>query len=149
VGIVIIAIVSLSIANYIYIDQPISPGCPPTPPYFILTTTENETCWRITVTNVSLGDTDIDSLPGGEVGYLLLREGNYTDYTLEHKQLSQIDGSASDGYNVMWLDNDNNNLLSKGDAFIISKSGGSQGKAMPGDRFMLMYSLYVCAKQVL
>lgn len=134
VGIVVTTVLLLGIFNYISLLQHQYP--PPLPPKCTLTVTENETCWRIMVTNVSVEDPD--SLPGEDVTYFLSRtvEGNYT--LLETGRLSEIHGSPSEGYNVTWLDNDNNNLLSKGDEFIISKSGGNEGKAMQGDRFLLV-----------
>ncbi|MDI6917163.1 MAG: hypothetical protein QMC80_05135 [Thermoplasmatales archaeon] len=137
IAIICVAFTVTVVLCYLYCQPVWHPGH--SPPTCTLCVTENETCWKITVTNVSA---DVPGwLSANKVHFGLSRtlyndSKNYT--SLEHGYIQKIDGIPSSGYNITWLDKDENDLLSKGDKFIISKSGGSVGKAIEGDEFVLV-----------
>ncbi|MEW6069555.1 MAG: hypothetical protein AB1485_02975 [Candidatus Thermoplasmatota archaeon] len=53
--------------------------------------------------------------------------------------LDSIKYSPSEDYNITWLDADNDSKIWVGDMFLISKRGGSEGKAESGYFFVLLW----------
>ena len=102
-------------------------------PVCSLNITQNESFWIVTVTGVSAESPE--DLKETEIEYVLYCKNG----TVESASLKEINEKPSPGYNVTWLDKDKNNMLSEGDVFLISKSGGTLGGAEAGDTFVLVY----------
>ncbi|MEW6069998.1 MAG: hypothetical protein AB1485_05220 [Candidatus Thermoplasmatota archaeon] len=98
-----------------------------------MSVTQNETVWKIVVTEVT----------GGSSRELNKTNWYYSLYipniALESGPISEIDGRPSLKYNITWVDKDRDGCLSVGDYFLISKSGGAEGKAESGYRFRVVW----------
>ncbi|MDI6916314.1 MAG: hypothetical protein QMC80_00780 [Thermoplasmatales archaeon] len=77
--------------------------------------------------------------PDGSRGLLDPRSPDVTGEKLVWKNITEIKGEPSIPYNITWNDNDHNDLLSVGDIFFISATGGADGKVENGFGFGLTY----------
>ncbi len=123
------AIICGSTIWFLYISmQPGYMGGSPPSYTLALNQTVVDNGWNLTVVSMAK-----PNLSASDVTYYLMSEN---DTKLESGILSSINGVAS-RYNVMWVDKDNNDLLSRFDVMFISNIGGPIGKAVSGDTFHL------------
>jgi len=106
---------------------------PPPTYYCELNVTENSTAWTLKVSNLK-SDEGL-SIP--LVSYQL--EDGHTYELLEYGFLYQISDSPSPGYNITFVDNDQNNRFNNGDFFVIQKAGGIDGAVNSSDYFHLEF----------
>ena len=111
---------------------------PPSPtPSVVFNHTTTDDAWILTMSNESW----TDCLKDRDITYRLFNVN--MSMKLEEGDLQSIKGNAS-GYNITWLDKDDNNFMSIGDEVHISKAGGADGKAETGYKFLLLNEIPSC-----
>lgn len=111
---------------------------PLSPPIIHFSQNVTEECWTLTVDRVG---------PEARSNYYYCDDNQYA---LSNKSGTFFyDGNVSDirnkpdlEYNITWLDNNNDYKISIGDNFIISKNGGSSGKAERDNVFRILNKPY-------
>ena len=124
---IVICAASLLLVVYLYWTPGYIGGSPPRHT-LALNQTVVDNGWDLTVVAMAK-----PNLSAPDMTYYLLSENGTT---LESGTLASIDGIPS-GYNITWVDKDNNDLLSHFDVIFISNTGGTAGKAISGDAFHL------------
>lgn len=122
---------SLLLIPYLYMC-PGHMGGTPTPTISFIQTISDQG-WEITITDMYTGNV---SNPA-RFDYCLLKSKEDSE-VLETSSLESIRGTPSPGYNIMWVDMDEDNMVSIGDKIAIPKSGGSLGAAQKGFVFVLL-----------
>jgi len=139
VSIIAIAIVVSVVAILVISYTPMAPSHSHVdPPFIWLTKQEDDNYWNLTVREIVWPPPPL-SLPKdcvrlSNIEYVILRNGT----ALDRGPLSNITDKPSD-YNITFLDNDHDNMVSVNDTIRISKSGGVKGTIKTGDRISLYY----------
>lgn len=119
-----------------------APNSPVDPPYIFLGKQEDDNYWNLTVGEIVWPPPQI-SLPKdcvrlSNIYYVAFPHNN--SISLDYGLLSNITDKPS-GYNITFLDNDHDNMVSVNDTIRISKNGGSKGTIKTGDRIELICSM--------
>lgn len=142
--ILILILFGLSCINIlIYIDETKPTEKTWWPPGIGLYQTISEDGWELTLSSVG----PPYGYPCSMFEYRLI---NDTGYPSEHGSLETIKNKNSLGYNITFLDTDNNDLVNIGDALFINKFGGFYGKAQSGNMVWLIFdNATICAEIIL
>lgn|GEM_PF-2982378 len=113
----------------------------PLPPFIYLDKQEDDNYWNITVREIGWWKTE--PYYSMQKDYLRLSNTKYAVFpnnmsgSLEYGPLSNITDKPS-GYNITFLDNDHDNMVSVNDTIRVSKSGGTKGTIKTGGYVILI-----------